>query len=116
MSDSIAYLLEAKLKPGVRQELDVLLKECVEATEQDASAMNYEFFIDGDDFRAFERFADSPATLGHLGWFGENVAGRFTALVDITGLSVFGTPTDELRAGLDTMGARYFEPCGGFRR
>lgn len=116
MTDSIAYLLEATIQAGKRDELEAMLKEFAEATQADPKAMNYEFFINGDDFRAFERFSDSAGALGHLEWFGENAAERFLAVATITKLSVFGNPSDELRGGMDAFGAQYFEPIGGFLR
>jgi hypothetical protein len=64
----------------------------------------------------YERFADSAATLAHLGTFGEKFAGRFLAAVDPTRLTVMGSPSDEAKAALSGFGPTYLGPFGGFAR
>lgn len=115
-SQQVAWLLEAKVKSGQREALEGLLREAIEATSEDPNALNYEFFMDGDELHVFEKYTDSAATLAHLGWFGENIAERFLDMVDLSRFTVYGSPSDDVRGVLDQMGATYLEAFGGFAR
>lgn len=115
-SQQIAWVLETKIHAGKRPEVESLIEEAITATRKDPAAINYEFFMDGDVLHVFEKYADSPATLAHLAWFGENIADRFLSNADITRMTVYGSPSDEVREILDSMGATYQEAVGGFAR
>lgn len=78
--------------------------------------MSYQRFIREDDtiVHAYERYADSEAALTHLQNFEKKFAQRFLGLVDRLRLTVYGTPSAELKGVLDALGAVYLTPFGGF--
>lgn len=115
-SPQISWVLETKVKAGEWPAVEMLMAEAIEATKADPNAINYEFFADGDTLHVYEKYADSPATLAHLAWFGEKIAQRFLSIADITRFTVYGSPSDEVREVLDSMGATYQEAVGGFAR
>lgn len=115
-AEQVAWVFETKIHPGERPAVEALIKEAIEDTRTDPKAINYEFFLQGDNLHVYEKYADSPATLAHLAWFGENMAARFLSVADITGLTVYGSPSDAVREVLDSMGAAYLDAFGGFAR
>ena len=115
-SEQIAWVFETKIRAGQRPAVEALIKEAIAATRADPKAINYEFFLDGDVLHVFEKYADSAATSAHLAWFGENIADRFHSIADITRFTVYGSPSDDVRRILDSMGATYLEAFGGFAR
>ena len=86
------------------------------ATQQEEGAVAYEWYRNGDTVHLFERFADSEAALTHLGNFNENFADRFMELFEITGWTLYGPVSEELRAAVEPMGAQFYERVGGFAR
>ena len=81
--------------------------------------LNYEWFIDADgkNGQIYERYADSAATMTHLGAFGEKFAERFMAVLEPTRLLVYGDPSDEVktprRDGGPLGGGALVPQCGG---
>ncbi len=91
----------------------------VDATQSnEPDTLNYEWFIsaDGKSGQIYERYADSAATMTHLGAFGEKFAERFLAAVEPTSFVVYGKPNDEVKAALGPFGAVYMDQIGGFAR
>src|SRR4051794_29147748 len=92
MGAEVSWLLEVEVKPGQLDTFRDLMNEMVVSTRAEPGALSYEWFI-GDDGRVVhlhERYADSAASLAHLGTFGEWFAGRFLAAVDPKRLTVMG--------------------------
>jgi quinol monooxygenase YgiN len=118
MGDQVSWVLEVAVKPGQIETFRALMNEMVGSTRAEPGALIYEWFVsdDGSVVHLYERFADSAATLAHLGTFGEKFAGRFLAAVDPTRLTVMGSPNDEAKAALNGLGATYLGPFGGFAR
>lgn len=118
MANEVSWVLEVAVKAGALDGFKALMKEMVESTLDEAGTMSYEWFI-SDDSKAvhvYERYSDSAATLIHLGHFGEKFAARFLGAVDPTGLTVYGRPSDEVKAGLAAFNPKYLAPFGGFAR
>lgn len=111
-------MLEVAVKPNALDEFKALMNEMVESTSGEPGALSYEWFIsdDGKAVYIYERYADSSATLIHLGNFGEKFAARFLGAVDPTRLTVYGSPNDAVKAGLTAFGPSYLAPFGGFAR
>ena len=118
MGDEVSWLLELAVRPGGLDELPALMNEMVESTRAESSTLGYEWFVsdDGGVVHLRERYADSAAAITHLAAFEEKFAGRFWATVDRTRLTVFGTPSDELRRMLVGSGPTYLRFLGGFAR
>ncbi len=118
MDDQVSWLLELAVKDGKLDEFRAVVDEMVESTrtEPGALATSGSSADDGSAVHLYERYADSAATMTHLGTFGETFAARFLAAVDPTRFTVFGEPSDEARAVLDGFGATYMGDFGGFVR
>ncbi len=118
MADHVSWLLEVAVKPGELDTFKALMAEMVESTRTEPGTLIYEWWISDDRsaIHLYERYADSPALLAHLGTFGEKFAGRFLAAVDPTRFVVYGTPSDEAKEALTAFGPVYLGPFGGFAR
>ncbi len=119
MSENVYWLLEVTIKPGELDNFKALMKEMVEATQaNEPNTLNYEWTIseDSQSCHIYERYADSAATMTHLGAFGEKFAERFMAAVDPTRIVVYGTPNNEVKEALSGFGPIFMAPFGGFAR
>lgn len=118
MGDHVSWLLELAVKAGQLDDLKALMAEMVESTKSEAGAMIYEWSITDDNstLHLYERYADSGAVLTHSAGFREKFAQRFRAALDPIRLTVYGTPSDEVREALGGLGPVYMTPFGGFAR
>ena len=95
------------------------MAEMVDTTQtNEPGAINYEWTIAEDNatIHIYERYADSEATMVHLGAFGEKFAERFMSQVDPTRFDVYGNPNDQVKEALSGLGPVYMTPIGGFVR
>ncbi len=119
MSDAVSWVLELAVKDGQLDAFKALAREMSEATRADEpGATHYEWFIDADGktIHIYERYADSAATMAHLGNFGAKFAERFLACVDLTRLTVYGDPSAEARGALAGFGAAHMTQFDGYAR
>lgn len=118
MSKVVSWNIQLSVQDGKLEDARALMEEMVEATGQEEGALGYEWFLssDGTTCHINERYADSAATLEHLGNFGANFAERFLSCFSPTALYVYGEPNDEVRGALDGFGAVYLGTWGGFTR
>jgi len=119
MTDNVYWLLEVTIKPGEFDNFKALMKEMVEATQaNEPDTLNYEWTIteDSQSCHIYERYADSAATMTHLGSFGAKFAERFMAAAEPTRIVVYGAPNNEVKEALSGFGAVFMEPFGGFAR
>ena len=119
MSDNITWIFAAAIKEGELENFKALAAEMIAATEADEpGALNYEWFINDDasTCHILERYADSDAALVHLGNFGKKFAGNLMSMVKPKGMTVYGSPSDELSAALANLGATIMPTIGGFAR
>lgn len=118
MSKVVSWNLQLAVRAGRLDDFRSLMAEMVDSTRTEDGAQAYEWFIgeDGAVCHIYERYADSAATMVHLGTFGSMFAERFLSCVEPTGFSVYGDPSDEVRGVLDGFGAVYLGPFGGFAR
>jgi quinol monooxygenase YgiN len=118
MSDDVSWNLQLAVRDGGLDEARALMVEMIAATRDEAGALAYEwhFSADGTTCHINERYADSAAAMAHLGTFGSEFAERFLGVFSPTAFSVYGDPTDDLRAALAGFGAVHLERLGGFRR
>ncbi len=119
MSDAVSWVLELSVKDGQLDAFKALAREMSEATQADEpGATHYEWFAndDGKTFHIYERYADSAATMVHLGNFGAKFAERFLACVEPARLTVYGDPSEEVRGALAGLGAAHMTQVEGFAR
>lgn len=118
MSQAVSFSLQLAVKDGQLDSLRELMEEMVASTGSEPGTLVYEWFLspDGATCHTYERFADSDAALAHIGNFGSKFAGRFLACLQPTSFSVYGNPSEQVRAALDGFGVAHLGWFGGFSR
>ncbi len=119
MSDAVSWVLELNVKDGQLDAFKALAREMSKATQaNEPGTSHYEWFAgdDGKTVHVYERYADSAATMVHLGTFGAKFAERFLACVDPARLMVYGDPSAEVRGALAGLGAAHMTQFDGFAR
>jgi hypothetical protein len=117
MSTAISWVFEAAVKPDGVGEYRVLTAEISadnEANEPDQQI--FESYIDDHDVHIYERYPDSATAAYHVQRFVENFAARFLSLCTPTRMSVYGEPSDELKAAIAGFSPRYFGSLAGYAR
>jgi xanthine dehydrogenase iron-sulfur cluster and FAD-binding subunit A len=71
---------------------------------------------DGHDVHIYERYRDSAEGMFHVQRFVVNFASRFIGMCTPARMSVYGDPSDELRAGLAGFNLRYLDALAGYVR
>ena len=86
MSDVVSWLVEVSIKSGQVDNFKALVEELVQSTRNEPNTLAYEWFLgeDNSSCHIYERYADSAATMTHLGTFGDKFAERFISMVDFT--------------------------------
>ncbi len=118
MSDVVSWVVEVSIKSGQLDNFKALVEELVQSTRNEPNTLAYEWFLGGDNSSChiYERYADSAATMTHLGTFGEKFAERLLSVVDITRFTVYGAPNDEVKGVLGGFGATFMGQLNGFAR
>lgn len=119
MSEVVSWVTEASIKSGQLGNFKVLVEELVQSTRDEPNTLAYEWFLDEDNssLHIYERYADSAATMAHLGTLGEKgFMERILSMVDITRITVYGSPNDELKGVLGGFGATFMGQLNGFAR
>ena len=119
MSQNVYWMLELDLKAGRVDDFRALMGEMVAATrENEPGALGYEWSLSEDGTRChiFEHYANSAATMVHLGNFADKFAGCFLDILSPTKFVVYGSPDKEVRGALAAFGPTYMQPVGGFTR
>jgi hypothetical protein len=117
MSTAISWVFEAAVKPDGLGDYRALAQEISadnEATEP--RQVIFEWFINDHDVHIYERYTDSAAALSHVERFVANFADRFLSLCTPTRMSVYGEPSDELKAAITGFSPRYFGTLAGHAR
>jgi quinol monooxygenase YgiN len=115
---AVSWNLQLAVNDGALNDFKTLMGEMVEATRGESGALNYEWFIseDGKVCHINEKYADSDATMEHLGAFGSKFAERFLSLVTPTAVNVYGDPKEDVREALKGLGPLHLGHFGGFSR
>ena len=118
MSENVHWVLELAIKEGELDNFKAVMNDMVAGAQEEAGTLNYEWFVsdDGKTCHIYERYADSAATMVHLGNFGANFAERLLATVDPTRFVVYGDPSGDVRDALAGFGAVHMAQIAGFAR
>ena len=119
MTTPVSWNLELDIQSGREADFRALMAEMVTATKADEpGALNYEWSLSADRKRChlYERYADSNATMDHLGNFGSKFAERFMAVLTPVGFTIYGTPSAAVKAALAAFNPTYMTPAAGFSR
>jgi quinol monooxygenase YgiN len=112
----ISWHVELQVRTGQLDALRALTNEMVESTRSEPGALIYERYISQDrqTVHVYERYVDADAAVAHLLAFGKAYGERFGKMVERKRFTVFGTPSAELKAILDPLGATYAAALAGF--
>lgn len=119
MNNQVFWIFEMAIAEGRYEDFLNVMKELVEATNRnEAQTLAYEWLISEDRkiCHIHERYSDSTAVLVHLSTFIEKYAARLMDTGAATKFIVYGEPSSEARKVLDSFGAVYMTPIGGFHR
>ena len=118
MSTAVSWLLRATINNGANDDFRSLMDEMIESARDEPGTTNYEWFIDDSEssFHVYERYADSDAAMTHIGNFDAKFAERFLSLVEVSEMTVYGAPSDEVRQALAGLGSNFYGNLGGFSR
>lgn len=119
MSDHVYWIIEANVQDGKLDELKALMQEMSEATmANEPGALNYEWSLNEDETvcHIFERYADSDATMIHMGNFGKNFAARFMGVLKPFKTTLYGSPNEKVCAAMKPMGYVAMTSAAGFSR
>ena len=118
MTAAISWNLRVAVKESSLDDFRNLREEMGESTLNESGTLMYEWFL-GEAKAAchiYERYVDSDAVMAHVGTFGADFADRFLTLAEITEMSVYGEPSEEVRTTLAGLGASFLGTLGGFSR
>ncbi|MCB8945564.1 MAG: antibiotic biosynthesis monooxygenase [Ardenticatenaceae bacterium] len=119
MSQQVAWVLQMSIKEGQYDNVIALMEEMVAATQaNEPGALSYEWSVNDDKTvcHLYERYADSAATMVHMGNFGGKFMKRFFTYMRATGIFVYGSPNDEVKGALAGLKPLYMGSIGGFTR
>lgn len=119
LDKNIFIIVEAKIRAGQFDNFILTAKEMSATVKSnEAAALNYEWTITPDSTTCFilERYATSEATMAHSKIFQEQFAKKFNEVLEFTGFTVYGNPSDELKAAFGPAGANSKVLVAGFAR
>lgn len=119
MMKDIFWIFQLNIKDGQINNLEKIKNELVNVTkENEPGTLGYHWAVNDDKTvcQIYEWYADCDAALIHLKTFVKKYAASLIATGDKTSFTVYGTPSGELKALLDLLGATYMSPLGGFTR
>jgi hypothetical protein len=117
MNPEISWVFEVTVNPESLDEFKALVaRVSVEDEAAEPDSLNLECFADGYDVHFYERFRDSPSAVFHLQRLMEHYAGPLLSLCALTQMTVYGEPSDELRAALAGFSPRYLSVVAGYTR
>jgi len=118
-ASNVFWTFGVAIKNGKLGALKDLIREMSDASQaSEPGTLIYEWTISDDQKAAevHERYADSDAALRHLASFNKNFADRLMALVEPTGMTIYGSPSVALKKELEGAKPVYREVLGGFAR
>lgn len=117
MNTEIAWVFEAAVKPDSLDDFKSLVRRVRDEDQAaEPDSLNMECFIDGHDVHFYERFKDSASAVFHLQRLMENYAGPLLSMCTPTRVTVYGEPSDEVRAAMAAFSPRYMSTMAGYAR
>jgi quinol monooxygenase YgiN len=116
---NVFWTFAVAIKNGKLDELKDLIQEMSDTSQaNEPGTLIYQWTISDDKKAAevHERYAASDAALRHLASFNQNFADRLMALVEPTGMTVYGSPSAALKKTLAGAAPVYMAVIGGFSR
>jgi quinol monooxygenase YgiN len=119
MNTHVCWMLEMQVREGRGDDLRALMAEMASATEaNEPGTLDYEWSLsaDGRTCHLWERYADSAAALVHGATFASRYAARFLDVLAPVRLTLYGSPSDEVKAALAAFSPVLMHPVAGFSR
>jgi quinol monooxygenase YgiN len=119
LDQNIFFIVEAKIKPGQFNNFIKVANHMSEVVKSnEPGALDYEWTITPDSSTCFilERYASSDASLTHIKIFREQFAEKFSEVLELTGMTVYGNPNKELREAFGPAGVVSKVLVAGFAR
>ena len=119
MNNHVCWMLEMQVREGREDDFRALMAEMASATEaNEPGTLDYEWSLsaDGRLCHLWERYADSAAALVHGAAFASRYAARFFDVLATTRLTLYGSPSDEVKAALAPFNPVLMQPAAGFSR
>jgi quinol monooxygenase YgiN len=116
--DSFRILIRMRIQPGQRDAFTRLIRELTARVEAEEPGMRaYEWYLspDGTECYFHEWLASSEAFLAHVAHVGPSLPALQAAAPPGQTL-VFGQPSAQAKALLESFGAQYFPRVDGFAR
>ena len=101
MSAEVSWVLEVEILPGQLDNFRAVAGDLIASTRTEPGTLAYEWHVNkaGKVCHIYERYRDSVATLTHVQGFGA-FAERFLQACRPVRFSVYGTPSEEVKAAL----------------
>ena len=117
MNGELYSIYHMTIEPSDFPEFETLVAMIVKAASHEADTLTYEYVANADKtaVHIVERYR-MAGVLPHVEETFAPYAEKFLSLAKIESVFVYGDPTPEIRAKLDTFGAQYFAPFNGFTR
>lgn len=118
MTNYIRGYAEHSISEGKINEFRKLAAEIIDRVETtEPNTLSYEWFLSNDESKCYvvQIYKDSQAVMAHLGNIAD-LMGPFHEVAPLTGLMLFGSPSDELRQTLEPVGVKIFEHWNGVTR
>jgi quinol monooxygenase YgiN len=112
----VSWFVELAVKPGQLANFESMTGEMVASARDEVGVLTYQRFVSNDQQSVivYERYTDSGSAVAHLQKFVAIFGKRYASVVDRKNFMVFGNPSGELGALLDSYGPRYFGSFGPF--
>jgi quinol monooxygenase YgiN len=117
MSAEMTWILEVEILPGQLENFRAVAGDLIASARTEPGTLAYEWHLNeaGTLCQIYESYRDSTAALIHVQSFGP-FAERFLQACRPVRFSVYGTPSEEVKAALADFGPAYYSSIGGFSR
>ena len=116
-TDAISWVFEATVKPGSMNEYISMALDISKSCEMEEPGQEiFEWFANDHDVQIYERYSNSATALFHVERFVANFATHFLSLCTPTRMSVYGAPSNDLKAALTGFNPRYYAQFAGYVR
>ena len=118
----IRLVAELRIKPGKLDAFKAGVREVVDITDRQNSALSYEWYLNAEETvcHAVERYADNESFVAHMqGVVGMEILPRLRETWDLTRFDVYGDLTPQAESEFRAMAGDMlgvFRPLAGYTR
>jgi quinol monooxygenase YgiN len=116
-NDAISWVFEATIKPHSTDEYVSMALDITKSCQAEEPGQEiFEWFVNDHDVQIYERYSNSATALFHVERFVANFATHFLSLCTPTRMSVYGSPSADLKQALTGFNPRYYSKIAGHAR